>query len=90
MIAVCAWCGKKLGFRGVESGVTHGICAECSARIVREHRLEKLGREDRRSDQDFEIVENSSATEGEQGSGAVRAVDPGRNLCVDGKGEVND
>jgi|AVFP01.1.fsa_nt_gi hypothetical protein len=90
MIAVCAWCGKQLGLRGVESGITHGICAECRARIVREHKLEKLGGENRRGNQDSEIVENGGATEREQGSGAVRSIDPGRNPCADGKGVTND
>lgn len=90
MISVCAWCGKILGYRGEEPGVTHGICPECRERIEREYKLERFGREDRRSDKDVEGMEKRGATEGEQGSGAVRSVDPGRNLCVDGKGEMND
>jgi len=32
----CAWCGKALGSKpgGGTEGVTHGICAECMARMV--------------------------------------------------------
>lgn len=90
MIAVCAWCGKRMGIRGVEPGVTHGICPNCQEKVVREYRLERFGGEDRRGNQNTEVLENGGATEGEQGSGTVRSVDPGRNLRVDGKGEMND
>jgi len=83
MIAVCAWCGTVLGSRGTEPGVTHGICPDCKARIVREYRLERLGREDRGIDQDVEDVEGGGATEGKQGCGEIRSTDPGRNLRVD-------
>jgi DNA-directed RNA polymerase subunit RPC12/RpoP len=38
---VCAWCKKELGEKeGVEEGVTHGICPECSNKVRRENNLE--------------------------------------------------
>lgn len=40
MKVLCAWCGKKMGEKqgdGVE-GVSHGICKQCSARVISEVR----------------------------------------------------
>lgn len=37
MQTVCAWCGKPLGQKsGSDAGVSHGICAECTALFLNE------------------------------------------------------
>jgi hypothetical protein len=36
---VCAWCGKPLGTKdgNGQTGVSHGICSECKAKLLIEH-----------------------------------------------------
>ena len=37
MISVCAWCGEILGRRWTtKGGVSHGICDECRAKLMKD------------------------------------------------------
>lgn len=42
MEELCAWCGKKMGVKkSRESGITHGICPECSEKVREEINIRK-------------------------------------------------
>lgn len=41
MKVVCAWCGKEIGkYADNTDEVSHGICADCLARVEKENGLE--------------------------------------------------
>jgi len=43
LTVVCAWCGKHLGVKDGkgESGVSHGICPECSTKELAKHEAQR-------------------------------------------------
>jgi len=43
MKVVCAWCGKELGFKEGNGGISHGICETCKEKVKKE--LEQIKRE---------------------------------------------